>query len=312
VHNTAHYFYVAHKALEDFDDSVHTIELHGFSSDSLQTIASQCDTGGNPAVANLSDTLADDDAVERTLMHALESRLEAGGEIEACIYSDLLDSGPGDKYTRVLGGTTNTPARYTNGSPSVCDRAALAENNSHRYVHVEQSWEVRSSELMRTKMAASIALAIQDYFAEPPPPAFEINVGLNDAWYNPATSGQGFFVNVFPNLGVVTLSWFTYDSELPPPDAHANLGDPGHRWLNALGAIDGNRSEMDITFARGGLFDTATDIEEVDAGHITVTFESCESATVDYAIPSIGRQGTIPIQRVARDNIVLCEALSKQ
>jgi len=315
VHNTAHYFYLAHKAVEDFDDTIHTIELHGFSSDSLATIAGQCDTGDNPAVANLSDTMADDNADERTLMHALESRLEAGGEISACIYSNTLDTGPDDRYTRVLGGTTNTPARYTNGSSSVCSQAPLVENNSHRYVHVEQSRAVRDSELMRGKMAASISGAIEDYFAELPPVAFELNVGLNDAWYNPATSGQGFFITVFPNLGVVSLSWFTYDSELPPADARANLGDAGHRWLIALGPLDGNRSEMDVTFARGGLFDTAPgigEVEEVDAGHITLTFDGCNSGTLAYDITSTDQQGTVPIRRVADDNIALCEALSKQ
>ena len=33
--------------------------------------------------------------------------------------------------------------------------------------------------------------------------AFLINAGLNDAWYNPDTPGQGFFFNVFPNLGML-------------------------------------------------------------------------------------------------------------
>ncbi|MGA9575886.1 MAG: hypothetical protein WBS20_18230 [Lysobacterales bacterium] len=312
VHNTAHYFYVAHKAVEDFDNTVHTIELHGFSSDSLATIASQCDTGGNPAVANISDTFPDNSPEEATLMHALSTALEEGGEISACIYSTLLDTGPGDRYTRILGGTTNTAGRYTNGSTSVCDQAALTENNSHRYVHVEQSRDVRETASMRTLMAARIGEAIKDYFTEYPPTPFEINVGLNDAWYNPATSGQGFFITVFPGLGVVSLAWFTYDTELPAADTHAKLGDAGHRWLNALGPLEGNRSEMDITFATGGLFDTPTFIEEVDAGHITLTFTGCDSARIDYQIPSIGKTGSIPIRRVADDNISLCEALRKR
>jgi glucose/arabinose dehydrogenase len=32
----------------------------------------------------------------------------------------------------------------------------------------------------------------------PVPEEFRINPGLNDAWYDPATSGQGFFITVFP------------------------------------------------------------------------------------------------------------------
>ena len=48
---------------------------------------------------------------------------------------------------------------------------------------------------------------------------FLINAGLNDAWYFPDTDGQGFFITVFPDLGAVSLAWFTYDTELPPLDA---------------------------------------------------------------------------------------------
>jgi probable HAF family extracellular repeat protein len=143
---------------------------------------------------------------------------------------------------------------------------------------------------------------------------FKINAGLNDAWYNPDTSGQGFFITVFPNLGAVSLAWFTYDAVLPPNDATANLGDPGHRWLTAVGPIMGNQVLMDIEMTSGGLFDTATEILRTDPpgsdGTITLTFDNCSSGTVEYDIPSINRQGIVPIQRVATDNVMICEALS--
>lgn len=142
---------------------------------------------------------------------------------------------------------------------------------------------------------------------------FTINPGLNDAWYNPETSGQGFFISVFPDLGAVTLAWFTYDTEQPPTGAIASLGDASHRWLTAVGSIEGNQVNMEIEMTSGGLFDTATVVERTDPpgsdGTIILTFSSCNSGTVEYDIPSINRQGTVPIQRVVTDNIVLCEAL---
>ena len=79
-----------------------------------------------------------------------------------------------------------------------------------------------------------------------------INPGLNDAWFNSLTDSQGFFITVFPYLGAVSLAWFTYDTELPPIDAVSNLGDPGHRWLTAVGPIDGNKSVMEIEMTSGG------------------------------------------------------------
>ena len=143
-----------------------------------------------------------------------------------------------------------------------------------------------------------------------------INAGLNDAWYNPETSGQGFFITVFPDLRAVSLAWFTYDTELPPDDAQANLGDAGHRWLTGVGMIDGNQVVMNIEMTSGGLFDTATEIQRTDPpgsdGTIILTFDSCNSGSVEYDIPSINRQGIIPIQRVASDNIALCEALNAE
>jgi len=142
----------------------------------------------------------------------------------------------------------------------------------------------------------------------------QINSGLNDAWYNPETDGQGFFITIFPDLGYVSLAWFTYDTELPPADATSNLGDPGHRWLTAVGPIEGNQAIMVIEMTSGGLFDTATVIDRTDPpgsdGTIILTFDSCNSGTIEYDITSINRQGTVPIQRVANDNIVLCEALN--
>ena len=47
-------------------------------------------------------------------------------------------------------------------------------------------------------------------------------------------------------ISIVTLAWFTYDTELPPRDAIAHLGDAGHRWLTALGAITDKQGTVAI------------------------------------------------------------------
>jgi len=143
---------------------------------------------------------------------------------------------------------------------------------------------------------------------------FKINAGLNDAWFDPVTNGQGFFITVFADIGYVSLAWFTYDTDFPPNDAEANLGDPGHRWMTAIGPIVGNQAVMNIEMTSGGLFDTPTEIDRTDPpgsdGTIVLTFYSCNAGTVEYDITSIKQQGTVPIQRVASDNIALCEALN--
>ena len=142
------------------------------------------------------------------------------------------------------------------------------------------------------------------------------NAGLNDAWYNPETDGQGFFITVFPDLSTASIAWFTYDTALPDEGAQANLGDPGHRWITAVGPINGNRAVMNIDITSGGVFDTQSEVGHTNPagadGTITLTFENCNSAIVDYDITSINRQGSVAVQRVAGDNMALCEALSAE
>ena len=144
-------------------------------------------------------------------------------------------------------------------------------------------------------------------------PDISLNAGFNDAWYNPATDGQGFFITVFPDLGVVSLAWFTYDTELPAENVTARLGDPGHRWLTAQGTFDGNTANLTIFVTKGGVFDAVAPTASTDPagdGTITLEFADCTEGMVNYTITSLGISGKIPIQRVVGDNIALCEALA--
>lgn len=158
-------------------------------------------------------------------------------------------------------------------------------------------------------MLLPVLLTSQPAVAESQPIQL-LNAGLNDAWFNPETDGQGFFITVLPDLGLVVLAWFTYDTVLPAADATANLGNTGQRWLVAVGEFDGNNALLDIEISSGGIFDTATEISRAMGGTISLNFESCEKGTIEYDINSTGQQGTVSIERVAKDNIALCEALS--
>jgi hypothetical protein len=142
---------------------------------------------------------------------------------------------------------------------------------------------------------------------------FYINEGLNDAWWDMSTPGQGFFIIVLPDSGQIFLAWFTYDTERPPSSVTAILGDEGHRWLTALGFYDGNKATLAIELTRGGVFNSATPkvVQSAD-GTIMVEFHDCENGTITFNIPSINLQGVIPIKRIAPDNISWCETLNAQ
>jgi len=140
---------------------------------------------------------------------------------------------------------------------------------------------------------------------------FQINSGISDAWYSPATDGQGFFIMVSDEPRAMFVAWFTYDTERPDDTSGAILGEPGHRWLTAQGGYADNRAMLEITFTEGGVFDSGTPVpERRQDGTMTLEFSDCASGTVTYDIPSIGRQGVVPIQRVSQANIVRCQKLA--
>ena len=143
-------------------------------------------------------------------------------------------------------------------------------------------------------------------------PLLGLNAGISDAWFNPETGGQGFFVTVFPQIEQVFMAWFTYDTERPPPDVTAQIGEPGHRWITAQGTFDGNTALLTVYVAEGGVFDSAQPAPELrEDGEILLEFTTCNAGTVSYDIPSIGRQGLVPIERITLDNVALCYALEQ-
>ncbi len=144
--------------------------------------------------------------------------------------------------------------------------------------------------------------------------AFTINPGLNDAWFNPLTDGQGFLIMVFPDTGLMFVAWFTYDVERPPPDVTALLGEPGHRWLTALGPFEGDTATLDVYLTQGGVFDMAEPpaVTGDPSGTLTIVWSDCENGVLTYDIDPPGVMGEIPIKRIVADNVALCQALAEQ
>jgi len=146
---------------------------------------------------------------------------------------------------------------------------------------------------------------------EPPPETVLINAGMTDAWLDPATAGQGFFIIVWEGIEFIFLSWFTFDTERPPEDVMAIFGEPGHRWVTAQGPYDGDTATLDVFLSTGGVFDSEEPEIETDPepiGTITIKWTSCTAGTLTYNIPSLGLMGEIPIERIVLNNVPLCEA----
>jgi hypothetical protein len=138
-----------------------------------------------------------------------------------------------------------------------------------------------------------------------------INAAVSDAWFDPATSGQGFFIVAWESLHTMFLAWFTYDSERPPDDITAILGEPGHRWLTAQGPFAGDRATLTLNNSSGGVFDSPEPKvpNPTPVGTLDIHFADCATGRIIYDMPLQGLSGVIPIQRIANDNVALCEAL---
>jgi acyl-CoA thioesterase-1 len=154
----------------------------------------------------------------------------------------------------------------------------------------------------------ALANILPDFEPEP----FQINPGLNDAWFNLATDGQGFLISVFPDRREMFVAWFTFDTERPPENVTAFLGEPGHRWLTAQGLYDGDTANLTILVTEGGVFDAAEPAASTDLagdGTLTLEFADCTEGLVNYEITSLDISGEIPIERITPDNVALCETL---
>lgn len=119
-------------------------------------------------------------------------------------------------------------------------------------------------------------------------PTFAINYGISGTWYNPATSGQGFFVEVVPSLNLLVFSWFTWSNTTPGV----------HDWLTGVGPISGDQAAIDLQRSNGGRFNDPTTVTTGSVGSATVKFTDCNTGTVTFQRSDNATSGTIPIQRL--------------
>jgi len=148
-----------------------------------------------------------------------------------------------------------------------------------------------------------------DYFFLLAPPApFRVTSNLSGSWYNPATSGQGLFLDVFDESQLMFAAWFTFDLERPAEGTASMVGGPGQRWLTAQGEITGTSSTLGLYKTTGMVLDSAdppgTTVED---GSMTLTFDSCVSGQVDYDLGSANTTGSFPISRLSAENEQVCQ-----
>jgi hypothetical protein len=137
---------------------------------------------------------------------------------------------------------------------------------------------------------------------------FEINAGLNDAWVNENAPLQGMFLTVYPELKIIFLAWFTFDTVTSQAELMAT------RWVTAVGSYTGSTAELRAELTTGGIFNGSDPLptQDTNYGSIDLDFTNCKEAHVSFDFPSVPESGEFTIKRVLEENAALCEALNAE
>lgn len=115
-----------------------------------------------------------------------------------------------------------------------------------------------------------------------------IDERLSGSWYNPATPGQGFFLDISPQINLFFGGWFTWTSV------------PGeYDWMTVQGGFSGDLALVPIYRTSGGAFNDPTAVLTDAIGSAEFRFFSCTTGQVSFTM--LGGPATptvIPLQRI--------------
>jgi len=133
--------------------------------------------------------------------------------------------------------------------------------------------------------------------------AVDINPGMDGAWFDLNTSGQGFFIDAYPDPeggNFIFVAWFTYGEDTAS----------GLRWLTAQGGFERSIAEIDVYEVTGGSFDDPQPVGTENVGTMNIDFTDCNNALLTYSLTDNGAEGDIEVTRVIPEGKVLCEELA--
>ena len=234
----------------------------------------------NSTISDLYQSVRDKQQVQTT-----DPQAQVGQPVDLSLTYSL--GKPGDTADFYAGRAGNNP---------LCTDVPVQETGSGQFIaHCLTSFASTGPHLLTATTAQSRANPdpiIQHVAAAQPFDADQF--ALNGPWYNPATSGQGLQLTVYPDRGgngVAALAgaWFTFD-------------DDGHpRWLAFQGdqtQAHGASFKLGLLAPSGGNFNAGPATTPAPlVGSAELTFYDCGHATLQYQLDD-GRSGTIAYVRV--------------
>jgi hypothetical protein len=129
----------------------------------------------------------------------------------------------------------------------------------------------------------------------------DVDFSYSGYWFDPATPGQGLFVELNPIAEVSFVVWYTYAADGGSRDAE------GQRWYTARGKFVPGARTLPMTLYEttggviGGSSDPAFTIRTQVVGSATTTFFDCHTAQLRFNFTggsNTGASGTINLSRV--------------
>ena len=133
--------------------------------------------------------------------------------------------------------------------------------------------------------------------------AVDINAGMDGAWVNNETLGQGFLIDAHPNpdgSNFIFVAWFTYGDDTAS----------GQRWLTAQGDFEGATAAIDIYETTGGRFDDPLIPNTAKVGTMTIDFTDCSNAQLTYSLTVDESANDMAISRLIPSGQALCAELA--
>ena len=181
------------------------------------------------------------------------------------------------------GHVSDTPIDLMYGGPEPWLPSTLDVNHDDYFDHGRADCgDLARSPYLESAPRASVSLDVNQH-------------GLSGSWYEPATSGQGIEIEVYPDMngpgnGYLFASWFTYD-----------YLTNSQRWYTLGGSATGGQSQASLTIYQnvGGNFDAGPVTAGVPVGTASLAFDACDAATLTYRFSDGSqRTGSIPLTRL--------------
>ena len=208
-----------------------------------------------------------------------------------------------DPMALLVGGKATDVVTFYDGATPLCSNVPIVTTPSQLVAHCATTFSILGDHSLTAQVTNAVEVAfpatnlpiIQTIAAVP---SFDANqYGLTGSWYNHATSGQGFEIQVYPDLnapgqGVLFGGWFTYDV----------TAAGGRRWYGLQGNVSSvsPSAVLQIFDEEGGNLNAPPSVGVTGAlGVAELDFSDCATASLTYNFTDgSGRSGTIPLSRL--------------